>query len=45
VSARKASPEKRKRLWPLLATMFSRYADYAKKTKREIPVVILAPAQ
>jgi deazaflavin-dependent oxidoreductase (nitroreductase family) len=44
VNARKASPEERKRLWPLLTAMFPRYADYAKKTKREIPVVILAPA-
>lgn len=45
VRARKASPEERQRLWPLLTAMFPRYAEYAKKTKREIPVVILAPSK
>ena len=45
VHARKASPQERERLWPLLTSMFPGYADYAKKTKREIPVVILAPAK
>ncbi len=45
VRAGKASPEERARLWPLLTSMFPRYADYAKKTSREIPVVILAPVK
>jgi len=44
VSARKASPEKRKRLWPLLTAAYSSYAEYQNKTKREIPVVILSPS-
>lgn len=43
VLARKASPEERQRLWPLVTAMFPGYANYAKKTTREIPVVILAP--
>jgi F420H(2)-dependent quinone reductase len=42
VRGRKASPEERSRLWPLVTAMFPNYAEYAKKTKREIPVVILA---
>ena len=42
VLARRASPEERSRLWPSLTEMFPGYANYAKKTKREIPVVILA---
>jgi len=44
VRGRKASAEERKRLWPLLTAVFSNYEEYAKKTKREIPVVILSPA-
>jgi F420H(2)-dependent quinone reductase len=44
VRARKASPEERKRLWPLLTAAYSSYADYQNKTKREIPVVILSPS-
>jgi deazaflavin-dependent oxidoreductase (nitroreductase family) len=45
VRARKASPEERDRLWPLLTEMFPGYAGYAKKTKREIPVVLLTPSK
>jgi deazaflavin-dependent oxidoreductase (nitroreductase family) len=45
VLARKASPEERQRLWPLLTAMFPNYGNYANKTKREIPVVILAPVK
>jgi deazaflavin-dependent oxidoreductase (nitroreductase family) len=44
VRARKASPDERARLWPRLAAAYMTYNDYAKKTKREIPVVILSPA-
>jgi F420H(2)-dependent quinone reductase len=44
VRARKASPDERARLWPRLAAAYTTYNDYAKKTKREIPVVILSPA-
>ncbi len=42
VRARRATPDERIQLWPLLTTMFQGYDDYSKKTKREIPVVILA---
>ncbi|MDG6925133.1 MAG: nitroreductase family deazaflavin-dependent oxidoreductase [Nitrososphaerota archaeon] len=44
VSGRVASPEERSRLWPRLTAVYSAYDEYAKKTKREIPVVILTPA-
>jgi deazaflavin-dependent oxidoreductase (nitroreductase family) len=43
VRGRKASPEERKRLWPMMTAVYSTYGDYAKKTDREIPVVILEP--
>lgn len=39
--ARKANADERSRLWPLLAKMYPSYNEYQKKTKREIPVVIL----
>ena len=39
--ARKASEEEKANLWPLLTNMYPSYGDYQKKTKREIPVVIL----
>jgi hypothetical protein len=35
--------EERKRPWPLLVAMYSGYAQYEKKTSREISVVILHP--
>jgi deazaflavin-dependent oxidoreductase (nitroreductase family) len=41
VVAGPASPEERARLWPKLVEMYSSYADYQKRTTREIPVVIL----
>ncbi|HEY6409084.1 MAG TPA: nitroreductase family deazaflavin-dependent oxidoreductase [Ktedonobacteraceae bacterium] len=43
VTARQADAEERARLWPLLVDMYGSYADYQKKTMREIPVVILHP--
>ena len=45
VRARRASAKERERLWPLLTSMFPRYAIYAQNTKREIPIVILAPVR
>jgi len=39
--ASKASAEERARLWPLLVEMYPGYGDYQKRTKRQIPVVIL----
>lgn len=41
VTAAQADREERKHLWPLLTKMYSGYADYQKRTTREIPVVIL----
>jgi F420H(2)-dependent quinone reductase len=43
VTARQASPEERQRLWPVITSKYSNYADYEKSTTREIPVVILTP--
>jgi deazaflavin-dependent oxidoreductase (nitroreductase family) len=43
VTARKASPEERARLWPEFVALFSGYAKYEQRTAREIPVVILEP--
>jgi deazaflavin-dependent oxidoreductase (nitroreductase family) len=43
VTARKASPEERARLWPEFTSRYSGYAKYATRTTRVIPVVILDP--
>lgn len=43
VHGRKASPEERARLWPQMTAAYSTYDDYQKRTKREIPIVILEP--
>jgi deazaflavin-dependent oxidoreductase (nitroreductase family) len=43
VHARIANPEERKRLWPMALKTYGGYADYQKRTEREIPLVILAP--
>ena len=43
VTARQADTAERERLWPLLVAMYGNYAEYQKKTTREIPVVILHP--
>ena len=43
VTAKQADPQERQRLWPLLVNMYPAYAQYQKKTTREMPVVILQP--
>jgi F420H(2)-dependent quinone reductase len=43
VIAKQADADEHNRLWPLLVDMYSGYAEYQKKTTREIPVVILQP--
>jgi deazaflavin-dependent oxidoreductase (nitroreductase family) len=43
VQTRTASPEERKRLWIGITATYSGYAQYQKKTARQIPVVILTP--
>ena len=39
--ARTATGEERERLWKLANTVWKYYDDYAKKTPRQIPVVVL----
>jgi F420H(2)-dependent quinone reductase len=43
VRARVATPEERARLWPKVVALYGGYADYQRRTKREIPLVILEP--
>jgi deazaflavin-dependent oxidoreductase (nitroreductase family) len=43
VDAETANPEERARLWPLVVQMYGGYEGYQKRTKREIPLVILKP--
>ena len=44
VTASRADPAERARLWPLLKQRNPFYSRYERRTKREIPVVILRPA-
>ena len=41
--AKVASPAERESLWPLMAGIFPLYDEYAQKTAREIPIVLLTP--
>ena len=41
--ARVASAEERARMWPIIADKYRNYAGYQKRTKREIPLVLLEP--
>lgn len=41
--ARVASPAEREALWPRMVEIFPLYAEYARKTERVIPVVLLTP--
>jgi deazaflavin-dependent oxidoreductase (nitroreductase family) len=43
VHARKANAKERARLWPMVVNTFGPYEDYARRTEREIPLVILEP--
>lgn len=43
VTARTAGPEERPQLWERLVAVYADYAEYAKVTDREIPVVVFAP--
>jgi len=43
VRAREADAAERERLWPKLVAMYPDYDVYAKRTDREMPVVILSP--
>jgi len=41
--ARVASAEERARMWPIIADKYRNHAGYQKRTKREIPLVLLEP--
>ncbi|GIE95698.1 nitroreductase family deazaflavin-dependent oxidoreductase [Paractinoplanes rishiriensis] len=41
--ARVASPAEREALWPQMARIFPLYEEYARKTERVIPIVLLTP--
>jgi F420H(2)-dependent quinone reductase len=43
VHAHVADPKERRRLWPMALKTYGGYADYQKRTEREIPLVILTP--
>jgi deazaflavin-dependent oxidoreductase (nitroreductase family) len=43
VHARVAEPAERKRLWPKVVRLYGGYADYQRRTEREIPLVVLEP--
>lgn len=43
VHARVASGKERKRLWPLVVSLYGGYEEYQERTEREIPLVILEP--
>jgi deazaflavin-dependent oxidoreductase (nitroreductase family) len=44
MTARTATPEERMRWWPDVVAAYRGYASYQKKTSREIPLVVLTPA-
>jgi deazaflavin-dependent oxidoreductase (nitroreductase family) len=41
VTARTASPDEKRKLWPIMTKEWPAYDDYQKKTERDIPLVIL----
>ncbi|MEU2124490.1 nitroreductase family deazaflavin-dependent oxidoreductase [Nocardia niwae] len=43
VRAQVATPEERKRLWPMLVALYADFDTYQSWTEREIPVLILRP--
>lgn len=43
-TARVATSDERTRLWPQVTATYKGYAGYQRKTDREIPLVILTPA-
>jgi deazaflavin-dependent oxidoreductase (nitroreductase family) len=42
VTARTASADEKQKWWPTITSTYSGYADYQKRTTREIPLVVLA---
>jgi deazaflavin-dependent oxidoreductase (nitroreductase family) len=43
VTAVRATPEEKARLWPRVVEMYAGYADYQRRTARDIPLVMLQP--
>lgn len=43
MTARTASAEEKRALWPAVVAVYRDYADYQARTTRDIPVVILTP--
>ncbi len=43
VHAHVADAEERKRLWPLVVSVYGGYETYRRRTEREIPLVVLEP--
>jgi deazaflavin-dependent oxidoreductase (nitroreductase family) len=43
VRAHVANAEERRRLWPKVVQTYGGYADYQRRTEREIPLVVLEP--
>lgn len=43
MTARVASPAERDQMWPRITAKYGNYADYQKRTNREIPLVVLEP--
>jgi F420H(2)-dependent quinone reductase len=44
VKVRVASQQEKERLWPRAVEVYGDYANYQRRTEREIPLVILSPA-
>ena len=44
MTARPATPEEKRRLWPRVVAEYPGYERYQQRTARDIPVVILSPA-
>ena len=42
--AQVASPEEKKRLWPIMAKIWPEYDKYQARTERDIPVIVLSRA-
>lgn len=43
VQARVATPEERRRLWPMAVATYAGYSAYQERADREIPLVVLEP--
>jgi F420H(2)-dependent quinone reductase len=44
VVARQATPDEKKRVWPVLVRVYPPYESYQQRTSRDIPVILLEPA-